>query len=168
LKGFEMPDYERAIRTAQEFDELHGGGEPPMCVDRWMYFCDGARREAHPLGVRVTTNNDAYRRGKFIVYYWQLRLDLAVAKFTELKRNLMARTAAVQRQRYCDMPPDKEAVAGLKKLRKEVKALKLKLQEAEDAMEESKPERLKKLEEFDVELREECQITEGKLRSIEI
>lgn len=163
-----MPDYERANRTAEEFDKEHSKGEPPMRINGRMFFCDGARRDANPLGIRITTLNDEFRRRKFIVYYWELRLDLAVASFDNLKQNLMARTYAAQNQRYCYEPPDKEALDALKLLKKKVKALQLKLQEAEENREKAKPERLKRMEQFDIEAREECRDTEAELRSIEI
>jgi len=149
---------------AEEFDKLHGNY---IISEGWLYFEDGCRRERNAMGARITPN-DPYRKAQCVVYYWRVKLDLAVQEFQLFKRNLLAITKASVGQRHCAPAPDDGAVNRLEELKVKVQGIKVKLEEAEELMEEARPEIEKRRERMDAEMREQNQNVAAKISTIEI
>jgi len=126
-----MSDIAQRIRA---FDESHG--KDPVFFDGWLLFSDGASRETNPFGALCEPSPDAYQRSKFIVGYFEIKLELAVEDFTICKRNCLQPVVNVLRQKDCPLSPTiAEEVTLLKKLKKKVVIAQSKLADAKADLE---------------------------------
>ena len=67
-----------------EFDKSHGSF---VCVNEWLLFEDGARRERNPLGALIDPPKDLLKRAQNVVQFHQEKLNLAVAEFDLFRKN---------------------------------------------------------------------------------
>lgn len=153
-------------QRVDKFDLEHG--MDAIVVEGWLLFSDGAMREPNPIGVMKGKPRDEYKCAKLQVRYWEAKLSLAVEEFSTLKRNLLNRTKAGLNQKYCPPPPSPEAITKLKELKEKVEHLSTKLQDAEDNLENSKPEDMIRREAIDEDNRNKSAEFVGMIQDIEV
>jgi hypothetical protein len=150
----------------EKFDAEHGNDG--IVIDGWLLFSDGAMRELSPLGMMRKVPNDIFKAAKLKVHYWEAKLGLAVEEFSTFKKNLLSRAKAALNQRYCPPPPPPEAIEKLKKLKAKVEGFQAKLVEAENNVENAKPDNMKRAEQADEDSRRKNEDFANTIMSIEV
>jgi hypothetical protein len=149
------------------FDNSHGNF---VCVDGWVLFEDGAQREKNPLGRLMEPPADPLELARKIEWYWQVRLDLAVDEFDCYKSRHLFHAKTSMRQQMASAPLEQtpEVVKHLKELKKKVRTCQRKLEVAEEAIEQHKPQRLRDMEEQNEQYREAADSLISEIENIEI
>src|SRR5437867_3730608 len=84
-----MLDTGSVKQRIQSFDQRHGGREASVqSSGGWIYYRDGAKREAQPLGALVDPPTDSYELAQAVLNYYQASLARATTQFHELKEAL--------------------------------------------------------------------------------
>jgi hypothetical protein len=131
----------------KEFDIRHG--DNPVCLNSaWLLFEDGAKRETNPLGPLVEPPEDSWQRSQAVARYWEVKTQLAVEEFNNLRQNLLAHCKTMAGQKISAPPPSEQELARLITLKKKVHKYQRQLHEALENVEASKPEGLKQKEEM--------------------
>jgi hypothetical protein len=139
-------DYESFKQKYEKFDLEHGGIASTIVSDNWLLFPDGASREVDPRGIWCSPPNDPYECAKLVVYYWELKLELAIEEFKIFRHQLLSRTKIALQAPYSPPSPEKEHLLKLAEMAKKVKTCQNELKKAKKAMKANKPERLKERE----------------------
>ena len=162
-----MPDYERANRMLKEFDEAHG----EYVVDGgWVYYADGAVREENPIGVYHQPPTDPWECNKRVLMFWRLKLGRALERFSHRKAEIEMGANASLRNHFVGPPPlsPGQATAELRRMKAEVSRCKAKADEAAKAVEDSKPDHLKRRERQSEENAKANQELLGAIHGIEV
>ena len=115
-------------QRCDNFDAAHGAS---IFDGAWIYFEDGARREADPLGVFIEPSDDSNERQKAVVYYYDLLLQQQVAAFDRQKKTFTQDPG---------MFPDRDKnVAELKALQVAARRTRNRLTKAQEALRRLQP-----------------------------
>lgn len=141
-----------ACDSAAEFDKLHGKFVVTN-ENRQILFEDGCYRDIDPMGIRCTPK-DPWRIANFRLRYRQIKLNLAVREFTNLKQNLINRFVSVKRTGY--PLPEQNALDKLEELKSKVEDCKELLATAEANKEKAKPQEMIEKELAEIEHPRKC------------
>lgn len=160
-------DTHGVMQRIKQFNNAHGNF---VVSGSWIYFEDGACREVNPLGALMDTPTDARTRAKKICYYWTVKLALAAAEFDHYKNQHLGHAINTRREKIASAPiaERKEVTKHLRSLRKKVKTIAAKLEEARAGLEEFKPKRQIEIEKMDEQNRQTAETLIDELASIEI
>lgn len=147
----------------EKFDKEHGNDY--ILIDGWLLFSDGAVREVR-AGLMRKPPVDPYQAAKLIVRYWQAKLNLAEDEFRILKGNLLIRVNDNLQRGYDS--PGPEAIAKLEGLQKKVRGLQVRLQQAEDHLENSKSDDMLRQEKLAVDALQSCADFTAAVKKIEV
>jgi hypothetical protein len=128
------------LTLGQQFNLKHG--DDGIIIKGYVYFSDGATREANSYGLLSDPPYNSEERCKLILYYWEERLRRAIAFFDEQKGNLVSQARGNLHEEVCTPPPpcDTEwAVQQLKKVQDAVKEVQKKRDEARMNLEKVTP-----------------------------
>lgn len=153
----------------ENFDCEHGG-EEKICVvkNNWVYFPDGAKREVNSVGVACKPSQDVFQCAKDIVYFWELKLELAINEFQHHKQRLIARTKVNSSAAFAAPAPSNAEIENLKELQAKVKVCQNKLQEAKENLDNNKPEKLREREALNEQNRQANQEVLNEILAIEV
>lgn len=140
------------------FDQVFGGGEPPVEYDNKRLFVTGAMREtlSDAGGALVPPPEDAYQRNKLVLTYWNTRVADVTREFNRKRKEIAsaARNSINAPFPHATFVGDPDIIDDLKRLKAGVLKLKKKAAEAEKAVNDSKPIHISQREETDARARE--------------
>lgn len=136
---FEDPQKTHLTRVEQ-FDNYHGES---IMIGSWIYFHDGARREAFSYGLLQDVPANNFERCQNIVRYREQRLRRATAAFEKLREVLHHR--AKNAFANAMSPPPPASLVELKTLKREVAKCERELIAARSELEKHKPPHLQRL-----------------------
>jgi hypothetical protein len=157
----------RRLQRVHLFDKSHGAF---ICVNEWLLFEDGARRERNPLGALISPPQDSRQRAQNIVQYHQERLKLAVAEFDHFKKNHMINAKVALRQSNVPAPveqPD-SIISKLRTLQEKVKQCRKQLDKAKAELDKHTPQRVRDVQATNNRNREASQNLLKEISAIEI
>jgi hypothetical protein len=116
-------------------------GNDGVVEGHWVLYSTGAVRERSVYGVQMPPPEDKYECAKNKVRYWEVRLDLAVTAFNDMRDGLGMSASVAHRQGAA--PPSKEELKELRKLQREVRQTSRNLEAARMEVETTTPKWLK-------------------------
>lgn len=135
---FEDPKKTHLTRTEQ-FDNFHGES---IAVGSWVYFHDGARREAFSYGLLQDVPRSDYERCQNIVVYREQHFRRATAAFEQLRQVLHNRGQIALANG--SPPPPQSSLDALKELQRNMRKCERKLIAAQSELEKHKPSHLRR------------------------
>jgi len=156
------------------FDEEHEAEGPARMVDGWLYYPDGAKREAHPLGAMHDAPSDPLELARAKARYHKIEYQSISQKFRRRKDEIEALLRSISHAPpniRCTAPIsfDEDAlVAELEELRGKVRKAHRRWMRSREAIEQATPEARKKIERTDAAHRAEAGRILAKINSIDL
>lgn len=147
----------------KKFDEANGDY---VVFNGWIHYETGAMREKNPWGVLMAPPEDKYKLAKNIVYFCELKLELAKDEFLTLKRQAIARTKI--EDHYRTPPANSQVIEELQNLKSKVEHWKKRLADAKKQVKKAKPEWMIQREKIDRVNRQKQQELSEQISNIEI
>jgi hypothetical protein len=161
-------DCEGVNQRIAAFDKRHDG-ESAVLDGSWIRFADGALREKDPLGAIIEPPSDPNQCAQLRRRYRKLLLDRAVRAFDQARQNYAAMAQSNLQSQYCGAAPDvAHAVGELKQLLKKAQLAKAAYDEADKAVDATKPQRQRELQKLDADNRRANEALLAGIRDLEI